>query len=395
MKASERFIIRDVSTVLSPGVTGVDLLVDGLRSGASIVARQSKQRPISTTPSGPQTLFCETSGTSGTAKTIRRRPATWISSFEINRRDFGLGDRDIYATLGHLGHSLSLYATLEAFHLGADILMLSGRSPKKQIGALVENQVSIIYATPSQLHLLTIGAQALDMPVITGPRHIFSGGGKLDNGLRQQLHRLFPNAAVHEFFGASETSFISITDDATPAESVGRPYPGVSLEIRSNHHLLKPMETGEIWVSSPYLFDGYEGAGSADTNWDEGYLSIGEMGYLDAQGYLFLRGRKNRMVTVADVNVFPEEIEKTLMTLPQVDLCVALGLPDGKRGHRILCVIEGQGSESLEKILRQKCRAELGAYAVPHRFLFIDEIPRLAAGKPDLQALLRQVKRTV
>ncbi|WP_299849401.1 AMP-binding protein [uncultured Roseovarius sp.] len=386
MLTSQHFNIHENSTVLSPGVAGVDVLVNGLQTGSSILAQQSKQNPIRTKKTNEQMLFCETSGTSGQAKTIRRRPESWVKSFYINRQDFALGPGDTYATIGHLGHSLSLYATLEAFHIGADILMLSSLSPKNQINRMIENQVTVIYATPSQLHLLMRGAGALGLTSLPEVRHIFSGGGKLEGTHRQHLAELFPNAAIREFFGASETSFISITDRDTPDGSVGRPYPGVTLEIRNNM-LAQPGETGEIWVTSPYLFEGYEGAGTTETQWDGKYLSIGEMGYLDANGHLFLRGRKNRMVTVSDTNVFPEEIEKSLMALPQITLCAALGLPDEKRGHKILCAIEGRAFEGMEKQLRQRCRDALGAPAVPHRFIFLDKIPLLAAGKPDLQTL--------
>ncbi|TNF17488.1 MAG: acyl--CoA ligase [Rhodobacteraceae bacterium] len=378
----ERFSISPRSRFLTPGAPGLGALVAALRAGASIRASQATQAdPITRCDTPRPALFCETSGSSGAAKVIRRRPASWRRSFEVNRGIFALGPGERYGCFGHLGHSLTLYAVLEALHLGADIACLAGRGPKRQVDALREMAVTVLYATPSQLQLLARGAEAAGIEALPGIRRVFCGGGTLDAALRQRLARLFPDAELREFFGASETSFITISDAKTPPGSVGRAYPGVALRIAGG-------EPGEIWVRSPYLFEGYDRGGSDDTRWDGDWLSIGEIGQMDARGNLFLRGRKGRMVTVADRNVFPEEIERLIGARADVVACAVLAEPDPLRGHRLHCFVEGTAPE---RALRLACRAGIGPEAVPHRFTYLARLPLLPAGKPDLQALQARI----
>ena len=191
----------------------------------------------------------------------------------------------------------------------------------------------------------------------------------------------FPAAQVVEFFGASEASFITVSDEETPLGSVGRAYPEVVLRIGEDCAV---GETGEIWVKSPYLFDGYERGDSSLTRWRDGFLSIGEMGKLDAAGYLYLQGRRSRMVTVADQNVFPEAIEGVLMAQAGVEAAAVIAPRDPLRGHVIVAAVVGTASAV---DLRKVCRAELGEAAVPRTIWGISSMPMLPAGKPDLQRL--------
>lgn len=376
----ERFSISPQSRLLTPSAPGMAAVVAALRDGASLRATQSTpDDPVRRCDIDRPALFCETSGSSGAAKVVRRHPESWRRSFEVNREGFALGPKDRYACFGHLGHSLTLYAVLEALHLGADIACLAGFLPKRQIIAVQDMAISVLYATPSQLHLLTRGAEAAGIAALPGVRRVFCGGGKLDAALRQALDRLLPGAEVREFFGASETSFITIGDATTPPGSVGRAYPGVQLRIAGDK-----TGTGEIWVRSPYLFEAYAEGGSDFTRWDGAWLSIGEMGRLDDSGHLFLHGRRQRMVTVADRSVFPEEIEQVIGARDDVTACAAIPEPDALRGHRIHCFVEGTASEWE---LRRICRERLGSHAVPHRFTFLEHLPLLPAGKPDIQAL--------
>ncbi len=387
----KKFTISSASAILTPDTPGLKPLVRSVCEGRSIRARQSADRPVASGTDQEQYLYGESSGTSGAPKRIRRRPSTWIQSFEINRERFGLNSSDTYAIFGSLGHSLSLYAVLEALHVGADLASLSGLGLRNQVRHVVSGRISVIYATPTQMRRFSIAARQLGHVHMTGVRRLFVGGGKLDCAVRQALGECFPNAEIREFYGTSETSFIALSDERTPDGSVGQPYPQVTLRIApANQADSGP--TGEIQVSSPYLFDGYEsGDGQIIRTRAEHFWRVGDIGWVDEDGYLFLKGRRDRMVTVADVNVYPEEIESIISGEPGIKVCAVMPMVDDRRGHRILAILEGTPDWQQEYRIRQQCREKLHALAVPSRFEYWHHIPVLPTGKPDLQAIQKRL----
>ncbi len=363
--------------LLTPDAASAAVLWGAVQRQASLKATPLSEVSLQVVSETPQTVFCESSGSSGPAKLIRRSPMSWRASFEVNKQRFGIGPQDVYAALGNLGHSLTLYAALESMHLGCGLAFLGDLAPRQQAAALREHRVSILYATPSQLALIT----RADADLFPDVSRILVGGGRLDSTLRDLLGVRFSAAEVVEFFGSSETSFITLSDEQTPLGSVGRPYPGVTLRIGE---ACGADEMGEIWVKSPYLFDGYETGSSTLTRWQNGFLSIGEMGKLNAAGYLYLQGRRSRMVTVADQNVFPEAIEAVLMAQTGIEAAAVITPTDPLRSHVIVAAVVGEANAA---VLRKVCRAELGAAAVPRKIWNISSMPMLPAGKPDLQRL--------
>ena len=339
--------------------------------------------PVAEAPAWvPGHLYCTTSGTSGAPKRVRRSHGSWIASFETNRALFGISHADRYAVLGGLEHSLTLYALIEALHLGADAEVLSGLRPDRQAALLAARGVTVLYATPAQLRLL---CAAQDGPA-DAVRLILCGGGFLDAVTRATLGMAFPSARVVAFYGASETSFITLTDDATPEGAVGRAYPGVEISVRGPEGEALPHDQiSEIWVRSPYLFAGYAGGGSGDTRWRDGFLTVGEMGRLDAEGNLFLAGRISRMFTVADRNLFPEELEDALRALPGVVEAAVLPVPDARRGQVPVAVVTGEALDGAALLVA--CRRALGAEVAPRRVQVVQDWPRLASGKTDYRAI--------
>ncbi|WP_160147794.1 AMP-binding protein [Tabrizicola flagellatus] len=342
-------------------------------------------------PDGHEVPVLETltSGSMGRPRRIRRTQGSWTASFAVNAR-FGIGPGARVAVPGRLVHSLSLYGAVEGLHLGAEVHLLADLRPDRQRQALAERRITHLYATPAQLRLM-LGPGALpDLQLI------LIGGSKLDSALRAGLAALAPGAELREFYGAAETSFVTLADAATPEASVGRPYPGVALRLDAD---------GTIWVQSPYLFLGYAGEGGGEAGsgaapsplvgegggggasaarWREGWLSVGEVGRLE-EGFLTLRGRAGRMVTVADQNVFPEEIEDFLLGLPGVVRAAVLALPDSARGHRLVAVV--QGDRAAEVAILAALRAELGPTRAPRAVVWREDWPVLASGKTDLRAL--------
>ena len=325
-------------------------------------------------------LECATSGSSGAPKIIRRSHRSWIASFEVNAGLFGLAPGDTYAVLGSLEHSLSLYGCLEAVHIGANLCMLAGLRADKQLIMLEKNCVTTLYATPTQLDNL-VAVAGVDRQ-LTRMRQIFIGGGAFSPALAEKCRVIFPHANLSPFYGASETSFIAMATAESPEGSVGTAYPGVDISIRAETGQFTN-GIGEIWVRSPYLFTSYAEPVASDTRHQDGFVTVGEYGFLDQRGNLFIKGRKSRMVTVSDQNVFPDEIEQFLSAHYKTGPLAVVPVPDDKRGHRLAVVATDQaGRAELEGAI-ELCRKTLGVHRTPKYIFFAKSLPQLASGKPD------------
>ena len=345
-----------------------------LTSGQSF--RVQPRPPFVLAIAGRETIECCTSGSTGQPKVIRRSRSSWTASFAVNRALFDFAPTDRAAVFGALSHSLTLYGIAESHHCGLGLHLLHGLRPKAQIEHLTRHQISVIYATPTQLRLLS-------GPPVPSVRVVLCGGGRLDTATHAHVAQMFPRAELRAFYGASETSFVTLTDAKTPAGSVGRAYPGVTLDIRAAQD-----GVGEVWVQSPYVFDQYVDGESAATRWDGSAVTVGEIGRLDECGYLFLMGRRDRMVTIADRNVHPEALETLLATLLPDRLSAVVTRPDARRGHVLVAYIEtGTEPPPDDAWLRQEITQRLGAIMVPRKIFLTAQFPLLASGKPDLAGL--------
>ncbi|QDC10535.1 long-chain fatty acid--CoA ligase [Oceanicola sp. D3] len=307
-----------------------------------------------------------TGGTTGRPRHIRRTQASWIASFEINRAAWSLGPNARVATLGSLAHSLTLYGALEALHCGAEAHLLHGLRPDRQQAALVARAITLLWATPSQIRLLT-GPPA---PSVT---RLLIGGGVLDAASEAKARALFPEAQLYSFYGAAETSFITID---------GAPYPGVTLDIRNPG----PDGAGEVWVRSPYLFEGY--GSTPDPQRDaSGFTTVGERGHL-TNGLLSIVGRADRAVRIAEQTVQLEAVEAALLALPGVTEAAVIAQPDAKRGNRLVAAYSGTVAPEALAL------TALPPLARPRSLTQIapEDWPRRASGKTDLAAIAARLQ---
>jgi long-chain acyl-CoA synthetase len=318
--------------------------------------RDPRDMPVSATPA-PFITF--TGGTTGPPKAILRDQASWLYSFARQ----GIEPHDRVAILGGLSHSLALYATVEALHRSADIWLLSGARPKAQTEAIRGASLTVLYATPTQLKLLS---NAAPCPSVT---RLFVGGGDFDATARAQTQDLFPNARIAVFYGTSETSFVTVSDAGTPAGSVGKAYPGVTLKTDAE---------GLIWASSPMIFSDYLISGGSQARRQGDFVSVGDLGRIDADGFVYLTGRADRVVSISDRSVSLDELERQLARIEGIEQIAAIALPDAKRGHALGIALRGDP----DLVRRQ------AAYLPKIRqVVALETWPMLASGKTDYPAI--------
>ena len=320
---------------------------------------------------------CETGGTSGKPKRIRRTAESWLASIRVIFEKY-TNSSECYGILGDLGHSLAFYAAVEAQIIGNRCVSVVGRSPKEQAQQFADAGVDVIYATPTQLRLLCKSHRVLENVQV-----VFIGGGRLDPETRAQVQFLAPNAQILQFYGAAETSFITLAEPHHDAVSVGIAFPGVEIDIRN----IDGDGIGDVWVKSPYVFLGYAQGHAPDTHWQDGWLTIGELGKIDGAGQLFLSGRKSRVFTVADKTIYPEDIEQYLNAQTEVIASAVIPVDDPLRGARIYVAL---CSDQTDDDRMQGMLGELkdrGVIVDRWRIYGSDDWPMLMSGKPNYQTL--------
>jgi fatty-acyl-CoA synthase len=189
---------------------------------------------------------------------------------------------------------------------------------------------------------------------------------------------------IYNNYNATEAGMIAT---ATPADlraapdTAGKPADGTEIRIYdSDFRELPTGEVGQIFVRSGTLFDGYTSGTTKDFHGD--FMASGDLGYLDAQGRLFVVGRDDEMIVSGGENVYPIEVENTLMAHPEVAEAAVLGVDDEQYGQRLAAfvVLESGASATVES-LKQHVRDNLANYKVPREITLMDELPRGSTGK--------------
>jgi fatty-acyl-CoA synthase len=199
---------------------------------------------------------------------------------------------------------------------------------------------------------------------------------------------------IYNNYNATEAGLIA---SATPEDlraapdTAGKPAPGTVIRVLDKDFGEVPTgEVGQIYCRSGTLFDGYTSGNTKDFH--EGFMASGDMGYVDANGRLFVVGRDDEMIVSGGENVYPIEVEKTLASHADVAEASVIGVDDEQYGQRLAAfVVLNPGASATSDTLKQHVRESLANYKVPRQITVLDELPRSITGKivrKDLQALV-------
>jgi acyl-CoA synthetase (AMP-forming)/AMP-acid ligase II len=189
---------------------------------------------------------------------------------------------------------------------------------------------------------------------------------------------------IYNNYNATEAGMITT---ATPADlraapdTAGKPAQGVEIRLLDEAlHELPPREVGRIFVRSGTLFEGY--TSGAARQFHEGFMASGDMGYRDDAGRLFVVGRDDEMIVSGGENVYPIEVERALLTHPDVAEASVIGVDDERYGQRLAAfVVLNRGTTATPDALKSHVRDNLANYKVPRQITVLDELPRGATGK--------------
>ncbi len=202
---------------------------------------------------------------------------------------------------------------------------------------------------------------------------------------------------IIETMGLTETAAPCFSNPLDPAQrKLGSPGPAFGNEAKivdASGATLPAGATGEIMVRGANVMSCYykDPAETARALEADGWLHTGDLGHMDADGFVFVTGRIKELIIKGGENIAPREIDEALLTHPAVSEAAAVGIPDAQYGQQILaCIVLREGSACSEAELREHCRRELGSYKTPGQFRFVADLPRGPSGKVQRLKLLDQ-----
>lgn len=283
---------------------------------------------------------------------------------------------------------------------GATIVLEAGMMyPQRIVDAMRAERVTGFSGVPWMFVLLldrtSFGTMASELPAL---RYFTQAGARMAPPDVDRMTSAFPAAQFFVMYGQTEATarltYLPPAELAARSGSAGRPIPGVAIEVRRpDGSVASPGETGEVHAAGPNVMLGYWNAPDAtraaiaeDTGGR--WLRTGDVGYRDADGYLFLVGRSSEIIKTGAHRVSPSDIEEVVLRLEGVAEVAACGIPDEQLGEAIQVVIVPQpGVRLTDRDVLAHCRRELSLYKMPKRVVFAAALPRTASGKIRRRAL--------
>ena len=289
-----------------------------------------------------------------------------------------------------LAHAYGLLVICGGMHRTdqAKTILMRWFDPAGWVKLAEEHRVQFSALVPSMIQmLLTQPLEKADLSELTA---ISSGAAPLAEEVRREFEARVPTAAIYEGYGCTEAAtFISANPrDGRRTGSVGLPVPGVELTIQDEAgQVLPPGQDGEICVRSPGVMTGYwhtEDSSALAGGW----LHTGDIGHLDADGYLYVVDRKKDLILRGGFNVFPRDVEDVLIAHPAVAQAGVVGRPDGRLGEEVVAFVSLlPGAEVSAEELTEYAKKHLAATKYPREITIVPAVPLTSVGKLDRKKL--------
>jgi len=368
--------VTGMSVVATPAEVERQLLDSGaalLASPAGIVEGPAP-RPVDGVA-----LLPYSSGTSGLPKGVMITHTNLVTAVRQISRGLRLTPDDVVLALAPFSHVMGFVITLgPALLAGARLVPVPRFDPRAFLELLARERVTVVIVPPPVMPLLA--RSPVELPDV---ELIVCGGAPLGAELQQAVAARFPQAAVGQGYGLTETTACATMPDrerGTEPGSAGRLMPNTELRVAAD---------GELLVRGPQTMAGYLNRPDATAALvdPDGWVHTGDAGRIDANGNVFIVDRLKELIKVNALQVAPAELEAVLGTHPAVAECAVVGRPDERCGEVPVAVVAARAEVEAEELM-----AYVAARVAPHKRLravrFVDAIPRTPAGKI-LRRLLR------
>jgi long-chain acyl-CoA synthetase len=337
-----------------------------------------------------------TSGTTGKPKGVRRPlapldPDTVASLFTAFFATFGMKPEDdnVHLTGSPLYHTAVLTFASTALHYGFAVVMMDRWTPEDCLEVIQKYRVTNSHMVPTQFHrMLALPEDVRKHYDVSSLRCMVHAAAPCPVEVKRRMLEWW-GPVIYEYYAATEGGGTLVTPEEwlDHPGTVGRPWPGA--EIRILDDAGEPCPTGEpgtVWMKMGQAsFEYYKDKQKTKKNRRGEFFTVGDVGYLDEEGYLFLCDRKSDMIISGGVNIYPAEIESVLLTHPKVGDVAVFGIPHEDWGEEIKAVIEpapgAQAGPALAEEILAFSREKLAKFKLPRSVDFIDEMPRDPNGK--------------
>lgn len=380
----------------SRGGRATVLAVDDVVRDPTKSSPQSTPEPAGRDLGGTQWIFY-TSGTSGLPKGVRHTDAALAAAARGMAEHLALTSDDrsgIAFPIAHIGGPINLMAALLA---GCTLVLIENFDAERTSGILAREGVTLAGSgTAFHLAYLDVQARRPDAPLFPQLRCCPGGGAPKPAGLHERVKRELGGAGIVSGWGLTEAPVLTMgrpgDRDEQLSETEGSPLPGVRLRtVDADGRTCAVGEQGELRARAPQLMLGYVDesltAGAFD---DEGWLRTGDLGTIDAEGYVRITGRLKDVVIRNGENIGTAEVEELLRGHPHVADAVVFGLPDQRTGERVCAVLELVPASSplgLDDIRPFLESHGLRRQAWPEQLETLESLPRTVAGKIDTPKL--------
>jgi fatty-acyl-CoA synthase len=392
------------SEALAGAVEGLDLgavpvriattgALDGFEAYDEVLAATAAG-PLEDEQEGREMLY--SSGTTGRPKGVRKpRPGTPLGDptaapvqITMGIAAMGIGVDSVYLCPAPLYHSAPLVFSQSMHRLGATVVVMEQFDPEACLALIERHGVTHAQFVPTMfVRMLRLPDDVRGRYDVSSLQHVSHAAAPCPVPIKRQMLDWW-GPIIHEYYAGTEDiggTAIGPEDWLAHPGSVGRP--------RDECHIVGPdgeeSPTGESGVvyftgGRPFEYHGDPDKTAAIAN-ERGWRTLGDIGYLDEDGFLYLTDRQAHMIISGGVNIYPQEAENVLASHPAVLDVAVIGVPDPEMGEAVKAVVQlvdpGAAGPEVEAALLAHCRSELAAYKCPRSVDVVDELPRDPNGK--------------
>jgi acyl-CoA synthetase (AMP-forming)/AMP-acid ligase II len=339
---------------------------------------------------GDPAWFFYTSGTTGRPKAavLTHGQMSFVVTNHLADLMPGTTERDASLVVAPLSHGAGIHQLAQVARGAATILTESEKLDPAEVFRLIEkHRVTNMFCVPTILTAL-VRHPAADARDHSSLRHvIYAGAPMYEADQAEALRKLGP--CLVQYFGLGEvTGNITVLrpDMHVPenAGSCGVARTGMDIAILGENGMrLPPGTVGEICVRGPAVFAGYfENDEANEKAFRDGWFHTGDLGRLDARGFLWITGRASDMYISGGSNVYPREVEEAILTHPAIAECAVVGLPHAKWGEAgVACVVPHDGAVVDAEAILSHLRDRIARYKQPLRVVVWDALPKSGYGK--------------